>query len=221
LLLALILVSPLRAQTGVTQVELVAQAALERNYNACRLGYSYCDRTLLTGPQGSAVAQAALERNYNACRLGYSYCDKTLLTGAPGSQPAPQAANDPNFTACRLAFTSCNKILLSSAQSGAVAQVARERNFTACRFAAASCDQSLLTSAQTRQLSGQQDLPAGAACAENGSCYGDISEATGRPKTVFVQGYYRKTKTVFVQGYYRKNGTYVRGYVRSAPVRKP
>lgn len=40
-------------------------------------------------------------------------------------------------------------------------------------------------------------------CAENGSCYGDISAATGRPKTVHVGGYYRK------------NGTYVRGHYRS------
>lgn len=42
-------------------------------------------------------------------------------------------------------------------------------------------------------------------CAENGSCYGDISAATGRPKTVGVRGYYRK------------DGTYVRGHYRSKP----
>jgi hypothetical protein len=40
-------------------------------------------------------------------------------------------------------------------------------------------------------------------CAENGSCYGDISPATGLPKTILVHGYYRS------------NGTYVRGYYRS------
>jgi|ERR1035437_2284867 hypothetical protein len=40
-------------------------------------------------------------------------------------------------------------------------------------------------------------------CAENGSCYGDISARTGLPKTVPVHGYYRA------------NGTYVRGYYRS------
>jgi hypothetical protein len=33
--------------------------------------------------------------------------------------------------------------------------------------------------------------------------YGDISSKTGRPKTKYVQGYYRK------------NGTYVEGYYRS------
>ena len=40
-------------------------------------------------------------------------------------------------------------------------------------------------------------------CQENGSCFGDTSVATGRPKTVEVHGYYRK------------NGTYVRGHYRS------
>lgn len=40
---------------------------------------------------------------------------------------------------------------------------------------------------------------------ENGSYYGQISQNTGRPKTVHVKGYYRK------------NGTYVRGHYRSRP----
>lgn len=44
-------------------------------------------------------------------------------------------------------------------------------------------------------------------CTENGSCYGDVSSATGRAKTVAVQGYFRR------------DGTYVRGHYRSAPRR--
>ena len=43
----------------------------------------------------------------------------------------------------------------------------------------------------------------GGLCAENGSCYGDISNLTGKPKTVSVGGYYRS------------DGTYVRGHYRS------
>jgi len=43
--------------------------------------------------------------------------------------------------------------------------------------------------------------------AENGSYYGQISKATGRPKVVHVTGYYRK------------DGTYVRSYYRSRPRR--
>src|SRR5437762_513972 len=45
-------------------------------------------------------------------------------------------------------------------------------------------------------------------CAENGSCYGDLN-ANG------------VAKTVHVDGYYRKDGTYVRGYYRSAPGTNP
>lgn len=41
-------------------------------------------------------------------------------------------------------------------------------------------------------------------CAENGTCYGDLSTATGRPKTSYVSGYTRK------------DGTYVRGHYRSS-----
>jgi len=39
--------------------------------------------------------------------------------------------------------------------------------------------------------------------AENGSYYGETSQQTGKPKTVYVNGYYRK------------DGTYVRGHYRS------
>ena len=46
-------------------------------------------------------------------------------------------------------------------------------------------------------------LSGGFGCAENGSCYGDISPATGLPKTVAVRGYFRR------------DGTYVRGHYRS------
>jgi hypothetical protein len=44
--------------------------------------------------------------------------------------------------------------------------------------------------------------------AENGSSYGEISKDTGRPKDVYVNGYYRK------------DGTYVRGHYRSSPRRR-
>lgn len=51
----------------------------------------------------------------------------------------------------------------------------------------------------------QYDSGYSGGCAENGSCYGDISSRTGRAKTVHVNGYYRS------------NGTYVRGHYRSSP----
>lgn len=55
----------------------------------------------------------------------------------------------------------------------------------------------------TYQPSYQPSTPSVGPCAENGSCYGDISNLSGKPKTVAVRGYYRK------------DGTYVRGHYRS------
>ena len=40
-------------------------------------------------------------------------------------------------------------------------------------------------------LSGPRRVMPAPTCAENGSCYGDISSLSGRPKTVSVGGYYR------------------------------
>ena len=47
--------------------------------------------------------------------------------------------------------------------------------------------------------------PSGLGCAENGSCYGDISNITGMPKTQAINGYYRKDGT-YVRGHYRSSG---------------
>lgn len=56
-----------------------------------------------------------------------------------------------------------------------------------------------------KTYSSTKTYPTRRGVAENGSYYGEISEATGRPKTVRVRGYYRK------------DGTYVRGHYRSKP----
>ena len=45
----------------------------------------------------------------------------------------------------------------------------------------------------------------GIGCAENGSCYGDISSINGMPKTNHVNGYFRKDGT-YVRGHYRSSG---------------
>jgi len=45
----------------------------------------------------------------------------------------------------------------------------------------------------------------GVPCAENGSCYGDVSTINGMPKTIHVDGYYRKDGT-YVRGHYRSRG---------------
>ncbi|NQW57538.1 MAG: hypothetical protein HQ456_02405 [Polynucleobacter sp.] len=45
----------------------------------------------------------------------------------------------------------------------------------------------------------------GVGCAENGSCYGDISSINGMPKTTHVNGYFRRDGT-YVRGHYRSSG---------------
>jgi hypothetical protein len=45
----------------------------------------------------------------------------------------------------------------------------------------------------------------GVGCAENGSCYGEISNINGTPKTTHVNGYFRSDGT-YVRGHYRSSG---------------
>lgn len=47
--------------------------------------------------------------------------------------------------------------------------------------------------------------PIGPSCAENGSCFGDISNINGMPKTTHVNGYFRRDGT-YVRGHYRSSG---------------
>lgn len=47
--------------------------------------------------------------------------------------------------------------------------------------------------------------PVGPGCAENGSCFGDISSINGMPKTTHVNGYFRRDGT-YVRGHYRSSG---------------
>jgi hypothetical protein len=46
--------------------------------------------------------------------------------------------------------------------------------------------------------------PTGLGCSESGSCYGDISNVTGLPKTDYVRGYFR-SDGVYVGSYYRSH----------------
>ena len=125
-------------------------------------------------------------------------------------------------------------LLLSHGLSVCADDFAYSKNLIACQHAFSTCDvnrlteedrlrystkkirlspevQAQLKSAQTTSESNAKTAPnrqvqsPSYGCAENGSCYGEMSGATGRAKTVHVQGYYRK------------DGTYVRGHYRSKP----
>ena len=110
----------------------------------------------------------------------------------------------------------CKHHLLTPEQTRQVDTAERRENYRTCSSGnyPSLCKRHLLTPEQTRQVdTAERDVPkfpgtsypssGSSACAENGSCYGDISKNTGR------------SKTVRVRGYYRKDGTYVRGHYRS------
>ena len=112
-----------------------------------------------------------------------------------------------NVQACDAGYSSCNESLLSEDQKRTAHGYALQRNVQACDAGYSSCDE-LLYAASTGKSIDKKSSPSDAplyspTCAENGSCYGDVSKITGRPKTTHINGYYRK------------DGTYVRGHYRS------
>ena len=127
-------------------------------------------------------------------------------------------AQGSNYSNCYngLSF-GCNESLLTASQLNDVKKATLNRNYLACSNGLIfGCNEKLLTEQQTQSLRARalnnakkpNQIPtstSGLACAENGSCYGDISALTGKPKTVSVRGYYRR------------DGTYVRGHYRSKP----
>jgi len=199
----------------------VYESALNRNFYACNSGYSTCNQTLLNDEQKSKVYQSTLNRNYYACNSGYSTCNQALLNDEQKNK-VHQSTLNRNYYACNSGYSTCNQTLLTEEQKTKVNESALSRNFYACNNGYSTCNQSFLTEEQRQRLiaksnnsssatfsgtqKNEQPNPypnSGGACAENGSCYGDISNITGLPKTTQVNGYYRK------------DGTYVRGHYRS------
>ncbi len=154
--------------------------AQRSNFDACRFGLYSCDRSQLTSAELAVVAEADHQRNLNACKFGLYSCDRSQLT------PSELAV---------------------------VAEADHQRNLNACKLGLYSCDRSKLSAEEVNSVPTKPTAPVPTtsgtgACAENGSCYGDLN-ANGVPKTVHVNGYYRK------------DGTYVRGHYRSAPGTNP
>jgi hypothetical protein len=130
--------------------------------------------TCILGLQVGAAHSQSLHQNLHACQRGYSSCDTSLLT-EPQQQQVYQLQLGTNDTAAL--------------------QFNIPRNIKPCGIDSSNCR-------SLPQLRPVNPAHIGQ-CAENGSCYGDISKLTGRPKTVHVRGYYRK------------DGTYVRSHYRS------
>lgn len=137
---------------------------------------------------------------------------KTLLMVALLSGAAN--ANEANYIACAHGFSDCNEALLSDRSHERKDKEPRDL-LTAFADSSKKSFRSFIKKNPLPKAAFENVIQADEAgskisrynprCAENGSCYGDISPATGRPKTVQVQGYYRS------------DGTYVRGHYRSKP----
>lgn len=102
----------------------------------------------------------------------------------------------------------CQRVALNSCSlNRAVANVVIIAPSPATDSAQLSLPREDLTASQknvSTSNSAAVSLPSiGNGCAENGSCFGDISNITGMPKTTHINGYYRR------------DGTYVRGHYRS------
>ena len=150
--------------------------------------------------------------NFDACKLGFYSCDRSRLTNAELARVA-ESDHQRNFDACKFGFYSCDRSRLTTAELAVVAESDHQRNFDACKSGLYSCDPSKLSPAEFNSVDAKPtpSVPTTSGtglCAENGSCYGDPN-ANGVPKTVHVNGYYRK------------DGTYVRGHYRSAPGSNP
>jgi hypothetical protein len=198
------------------------------NLRNCLLGNSYGCRPFLLTPDDLAKAQAAeYLRNFSTCLNGYRFSCKHTLLLPRDLERVKETEYQTNVRTCLNGNSvGCLHSDLRAEDFAAVQKAEYKVNLDRCtspyKF---GCKQDLLTpedrervtsspTASTQQTGSPLAPTVGPlakavpGCAENGSCYGDISALTGRPKTVAVSGYFRS------------NGTYVRGYYRSAPSRR-
>jgi len=155
------------------------------SYQACLSGYGYCNHSALTSAEAVEVETAEYERNLSACTSGYGYCNHAKLN--PSDRPAVETAEyQRNLSACTSGYGYCNHAKLNPSDAAEVT----------------SGESSRVQTGQSRGITAVIGI------AENGSYYGELN-ANGVPKTVHVNGYYRR------------DGTYVRGHYRSAPGTNP
>jgi hypothetical protein len=91
------------------------------------------------------------------------------------------------------------------ASSATVVAPSHTATFVAPALETPPAGQSFVGSEQRPGLPSNPIPPGGAGCSENGSCYGDISNINGMPKTNHVNGYFRRDGT-YVRGHYRSSG---------------
>jgi len=193
-----------------SEVSLVANAERERNLRTCLQGYpALCNHSQLTQVDVARVRAAEHSKNLSTCLQGYpALCNHSDLNSEEAARAA-KSEYDKNYQTCMQGYAAlCDHALLARKPGGdgvATPSLAtsspRTSGAVSGSIAAATPPASAPVTTLPSVTLGARAGTSG--CAENGSCYGDISPQTGLPKTVTVQGYIRR------------DGTYVRGYYRS------
>jgi hypothetical protein len=216
----------------------------QQNVTACGYGFGQCNQRLLSPAEAAQVMAIRHQQNVTACGYGFGQCNEKFLSPAEAAQVIA-IRHQQNVTACGYGFGQCNEGFLSPAEVAQVIAIRRRQIIAACDYGAGQCNQTRLThsdSAVVRSAGSPDECLAssylppsivetltpapasldaeinallkalltsvGAPVAENGSYYGELNN-NGVPKTVLVNGYTRS------------DGTYVRGYYRSAPGTNP
>jgi len=215
-----------------------------QNVTACGYGFGQCNEGLLSPDEAVQVAAIRHQQNVTACGYGFGQCNEGLLSPDEAVQ-VTAIRHRQNVTACGYGFGQCNEGLLSSAEAAQVLAIRHRQNILACEYGLGLCNQIRVTPSDASAVRSAEvvddcqanpyQLPkmvesaaaaptpldtqlsalfkallttVNAPVAENGSYYGEPNK-NGVPKTVLVNGYTRG------------NGTYVRGYYRSAPGTNP
>src|SRR5438132_1097156 len=143
----------------------------------------------LTPSEAAEVAASARARNLFNCKNGLYGCNKSRLTASEQEETAA-SARARNLFNCNNGLYGCDRsVRTAPAKSKAESQTTRSRSSTpALRRSVPqlSATDKVLFTPKLESYSAPSVEPT--ACAENGSCYGDLSAATGRPKTVHVNG---------------------------------
>lgn len=200
--------------------ERVRQAEYLENLRTCLRGTApgLCKHAKLSSADTAKVRGAEYQANLRTCLRGVSSLCKHGLLKPTDVEGVRKAEYGTNLRACLRGSVGCNtqKLEGPDQQKAAEAKAERQAQITARAaarteaIASKATGPAAVTSKATRPAAVAPVLPSDLSvgrgpCAENGSCYGDISKITGRSKTVAVRGYYRRDGT-YVRGHYRSRG---------------
>lgn len=189
------------------------------NLSKCLSPYSYgCQHSQLSADDLMKVRTAEYQRNLTTCLAPYSYNCKNELLNADDAEKVRTARYQTTLSSCLSEYSlSCRSSDLTAQDQERVRQTQYQFNLARClKQPSYRCNKESLNEDDKKRLaalevSSPQSAPSvptttpRGGCAENGSCYGDISALTGNPKTTHVSGYYRRDGT-YVRGHYRSGG---------------